>query len=484
MDGFILTIDQGTTGSRAALIDHAGNVAGEAYQEFRQILPQPGWVEHDADEIWQSVNAVVDKAVNGRWGQVRGIGITNQRETVVVWDRATGKPVHHAIVWQDRRTADRCRQLEPRAEMIRAKTGLVVDAYFSATKLEWLLKNVPGLHARAGDLAAGTIDTWLVWKLTGGRAHVTDYTNASRTMLYDIHARRWDEDLLKLFGVPRAVLPDVKGSSEVVGHTGPTVTGGRSIPIAGIAGDQQAALFGQQAWSPGEAKNTYGTGAFLLMNVGDRHVESRHNLLTTLACDERGRPVYALEGSIFIAGAAVQWLRDQLGIIATSAECDGMARSTNDNGGVYFIPAFVGLGAPHWNSDVRGAIFGLTRGSNKCHLVRAALEAMAYQSKEVLEAMQLDANVPLTELRTDGGASRNDWLMQFQADVLNVPVVRSANVEMTAVGAAYLAGLAVGFWDTDALRGMAASGKRFAPADVAGATRGYQAWAEYLRRLL
>jgi glycerol kinase len=395
--------------------------------------------------------------------------------------------VHHAIVWQDRRTAEQCAMLADQAEAIAATTGLVIDPYFSATKLQWLLDNVPGARdeAHAGHLCAGTIDTWLIWQLTGGRMHTTDFTNASRTMLFDIHRRQWDEGLLDLFGVPRDMLPEVRGACEVIGQTDPTLTGGRSIPITGVAGDQQAALFGQQAWRPGQAKNTYGTGAFLLMNAGTERVSSRHRLLVTLACDETGAPAYALEGSIFVAGASVQWLRDGLGIIASSDECEGLARSVSDNGGVYFVPAFVGLGAPHWRSEVRGAIFGLTRGAGRAHLVRSALEAMAYQSRQVLEAMQLDSGLILRELSADGGASRNDWLMQFQANVLNVPVCRANNVEMTALGAAYLAGLASGFWaDAGELRRLTLPGRRFQPRLPEQANGTFEQWRGYLERLL
>ena len=487
--GYILAIDQGTTGSRAMLVDRAGAIVSDAYQELPQILPRPGWVEHDPVAIWDSVVAVMNRAVGERWPLIRGIGITNQRETTVLWSRraGTGRPVHNAIVWQDRRTAERCAELGGHADMVRERTGLVIDAYFSGTKLEWLLRHVDcaAEQAARGQLCFGTIDSWLIWNLTGGRAHVTDFTNASRTMLFDIHHRRWDKSLLSLLSIPAAVLPEVRGASEIVAQTDACITGGCAIPIAGIAGDQQAALFGQQAWRPGQAKNTYGTGAFLLMNIGDRPVVSRHRLLTTLACDAQGQPVYALEGSIFVAGAAVQWLRDQWGIIASSAECEALARSLEDNGGVYFIPAFVGLGAPHWRSDVRGAIFGLTRGSGRPHLVRAALEAMAYQSREVLEAMQADAGVALAELRADGGASRNDWLMQFQADVLGVPVVRAANVEMTAMGAAYLAGLATGFWrNAGELEQLAGDDRRFMPNEPSCAARSYEQWQRYLGQLL
>ncbi|HEY1683926.1 MAG TPA: glycerol kinase GlpK [Tepidisphaeraceae bacterium] len=480
-DEFILTIDQGTTGSRALLVDRSGRIAHQAYEEFTQILPQPGWVEHDAEEIWASVQRVVSKVGEGKWKQIRAIGITNQRETSVLWSEKTQRPIHNAIVWQDRRTEERCRELRSEAEWIAEKTGLVIDAYFSATKAEWLLKHS---NAKQADLRFGTIDSWLIYKLTGGRVHVTDFTNASRTMLFDIHQRKWDEQLLKLFGVPAGILPKVVSSAEIVGETDPACTGGISIPIAGIAGDQQAALFGQRAWSPGQAKNTYGTGAFLLMNLGKNNVRSRYRLLTTLACDAAGQPVYALEGSVFIAGAAIQWLRDQLQILPSARESEALAASIADNGGVYFVPALVGLGAPHWNSQVRGAIFGLTRGSGRPHLVRAALEAMAYQSAELLEAMRMDSGIPLTELRTDGGASSNNWLMQFQADVLNVPVIRNENVEMTATGAAYLAGIGAGVWTSTELAKLESDSKCFEPRRSEIVARGFAEWKRHLSSLL
>ncbi len=485
---YILAIDQGTTGSRAVLVDRAGNACGEAYAELGQILPRPGYVEHDPLAIWEGVVDVIGRAVGGRWNEVHAIGLTNQRETTLLWDRATGRPVGNAIVWQDRRTAERCDELSlTAAEDVAKRTGLVIDPYFSASKLEWMLAHVAGAGetARAGKLCFGTVDSWLVWNLTAGRRHVTDYTNASRTLLYNIHARQWDAELLRMFGVPEGILPEVCSSCEVIGQTSPQLTGGRAIPIAGIAGDQQAALFGQKAWRAGQAKNTYGTGAFLLMNLRDKPARSRHRLLLTLACDERGRPCYALEGSIFVAGAAIQWLRDQLGLMATSAESDATARSLSDNGGVYFIPAFVGLGAPHWRSDVRGALYGLTRGTNRSHLVRAALEAMAYQTREVIDAMRLDSGVELLELATDGGASRNDWLMQFQADLLGVPVARAANVEMTATGAAYLAGLASGFWaGSGEIEGLSAGATRFLPQSSTDANATFIQWKTYLRSLL
>jgi glycerol kinase len=450
----ILAIDQGTTGTTCLVIDRDGQVRGRAYSEFTQHFPRPGWVEHDAAEIWEVTRRVAKVAAahaGTSLDALTGIGITNQRETIVLWDRATGDPVHHALVWQDGRTADVCRRMQAdgHEERVRAKTGLVIDPYFSGTKLAWLLDHVPDARKRAeaGELAAGTIDTWLVWKMTGGRMHVTDPTNASRTLLYDLDAGAWDDELLGLFGVPRSVLPELRASSEVYGATDGAAFGGEA-PVAGIAGDQQAALFGHGCWSAGMGKNTYGTGAFLLVHTGAERVPSRHGMLTTAACGPRGERAFALEGSIFIAGAAVQWLRDGLGILKDAAETQALAASLESNDGVYFVPAFTGLGAPHWESAARGTLVGLTRGSTRAHLARAALEAMAYSTYDVAEAMEGDAGVAIPELRVDGGAAANDWLMQFQADVLGVPVRRPTMVEMTARGAAGLAGLATGFWST------------------------------------
>ncbi|HEX6938469.1 MAG TPA: glycerol kinase GlpK [Longimicrobiales bacterium] len=464
----VLAIDQGTTGTTCLVIGERGDVVARAYSEFTQHFPQAGWVEHDAAEIWEVTLRTARQAVEAAGLEPSAIGITNQRETVVVWDRATGEPVHRAIVWQDRRTSARCRELKEagREAWIRARTGLVLDPYFSATKLEWLLREVPGLRERAeaGALAAGTIDSWLVWKLTGGRVHATDPTNASRTLLYNIDRLDWDDELLDLFGVPRALLPEVRPSSGDFGRTDAALFG-REIPVAGVAGDQQAALFGQGCWAPGLAKNTYGTGAFLLLNTGARRIDSARGLLTTVACDAKGGPAYALEGSIFVAGAAVQWLRDALGIIVHAPESEALARALESNDGVYFVPAFVGLGAPHWDPEARGTIVGLTRGTGKAHLARAALEAMAYATRDVLEAMESDSGVEAVELAVDGGASQNDWLMQFQADVIGRPVRRPAMVETTALGAAGLAGLAVGVWaDADAFRGAQPAPTRFQPA--------------------
>ncbi len=466
----ILAIDQGTTGSTCLVIDDAGRVLGRAYSEFTQHFPQPGWVEHDASEIWGVTLAVARQALAASGlepSSIAGIGITNQRETVVVWDRSTGEPVHNAIVWQDRRTAGRCRELRQAGHEadIRARTGLVIDPYFSGTKLEWLLEHVDGLRARAeaGELAAGTIDAWLIWNLTGGRVHATEPTNASRTLLYNIDRLDWDGELLSLLGVPRALLPDVRPSSGMFGTTDASLFGAE-IPVAGVAGDQQAALFGQRCWEKGRAKNTYGTGAFLLLHTGDRRVESERGLLTTVACDPRGGPAYALEGSIFIAGAAIQWLRDELNVIERADETAALAASLDSNDGVYFVPAFVGLGAPHWQPEARGTIVGLSRGTGRAHVVRAALESMAYSTRDVLEAMVGDSGVDARDLAVDGGAAANNWLMQFQADLLGVPVQRPQMLETTALGAAGLAGLATGVWpDAEAFGASRPEPDRFEP---------------------
>lgn len=448
---FVLALDQGTTSSRAILYDHSGTPVASAQKEFRQHFPQPGWVEHDANEIWASQHEVMLGAIakaSAKPAEIAAIGITNQRETTVVWDRQTGKPIANAIVWQDRRTAGLCDQLKAdgKAGLIQQKTGLVLDAYFSGTKLKWLLDNVPGARVRAekGELAFGTIDSWLIWNLTGGKTHATDPSNASRTLLFNIHTNSWDDELLTLLNIPRAVLPEVRPSS---GAFGEAVIDGVAVPIAGDAGDQQAALFGQACHSPGMAKNTYGTGCFLLLNTGEQAVTSTNNLLTTTAWQlGTAKPQYALEGSVFIGGAVVQWLRDGLRAIKTAADVEALAAEVPDSGGVYLVPAFAGLGAPHWDPYARGAMFGLTRGSGITHIARAALESIAFQSAEVLHAMQKDAGLKLTELRVDGGATANNLLMQIQADLLGVPVVRPKVLETTALGAAYLAGLAVGFW--------------------------------------
>lgn len=448
----ILALDQGTTSSRALVFDVTGRVLGVAQRELPQIYPQPGWVEQDPETIWATQLAtareVLAQAGIGA-ADIAGIGITNQRETTIVWERATGRPIANAIVWQDRRTAEHCERLrsDGLAGLFQSRTGLVLDAYFSGTKVAWILDHVPGARARAerGELAFGTVDAWLIWKLTGGRVHATDASNASRTLLYDIRERRWDDRLAAALGVPQTMLPNVVPSSGVVAQTDAQILGA-SIPIGGIAGDQQAALFGQRCVTPGKVKNTYGTGCFMLMHTGERVPESRHNLLATVAWQIDGRTEYALEGSVFIAGAAVQWLRDGLGLIASAAEIEALAASVPDTDGVYFVPAFTGLGAPHWDPHARGTICGITRGTTRAHLARAALEAIAFQTADILQCMQADAGVGLAELRVDGGATRNDLLMQFQADLLGVPVVRAANTESTALGAALLAGLAVGVW--------------------------------------
>jgi glycerol kinase len=454
MKQYILSFDQGTTSSRAILFDHSGAIVSVAQREFTQIYPQPGWVEHNAREIWSTQVAVATEAIlnaNIKPGNVAAIGITNQRETTVVWDKTTGEPVYHAIVWQDRRTADYCNALkaEGAGQIIQEKTGLIVDAYFSATKIKWILDNVEGARQKAeqGQLLFGTIDTWLIWNLTGGEVHVTDVTNASRTMLYNIHTLSWDKDLITLFGIPESMLPDVKSCSEVYGHTAGSIFATR-IPIAGIAGDQQASLFGQMCTQPGMVKNTYGTGCFMLMNIGPTPILSKNNLVTTIAWKIGDQVHYALEGSIFIAGALVQWLRDELKIISSAAEIERLAGKVADSGGVYIVPAFAGLGAPHWNQYARGTIFGITRGTNKSHISRAALESIAFQTMDVLKAMEADCGRSILELRVDGGATANNLLMQFQADVLDVKVVRPDVTEVTAIGAAYLAGLAIGYWET------------------------------------
>jgi glycerol kinase len=452
---YILALDQGTTSSRAILFDNSGSPVTTAQQEFEQLYPQPGWVEHRPEDIWNSQLYAARKALDDarvRPYQVAAVGITNQRETTIIWDRETGEPIHNAIVWQCRRTADECDQMrrDGLAQMIQQRTGLVIDAYFSGTKARWLLDSIPGARekARRGSLAFGTIDSWLIWKLTGGRIHATDPSNASRTLLFNINSEKWDDELLAAFKVPREILPDVAPSSAIIGETDAALFG-RPIPIAGNAGDQQAALFGQVCTSPGMSKNTYGTGCFMLLNTGREAVQSKNNLLTTIAWKIDDEPTeYALEGSVFIAGAAIQWLRDGLRVIASAAETEDMALSVADNGGVYFVPAFVGLGAPHWDAYARGTIVGLTRGSTREHIARAALESIAYQTRDVLVGMRDDSGIDLKELRVDGGASRNDFLMQFQADILGIPVIRPANIETTAAGAAFLAGLAAGFWSS------------------------------------
>jgi glycerol kinase len=481
----VLAIDQGTTGSTCLVIAADGRIVGRAYREITQHYPQPGWVEHDATEIVQRTLEAAREAIAMAGVSPRAVGITNQRETIVLWDRATGAPVHRAIVWQDRRTADRCAALAPHAERIEQATGLVTDPYFSATKLEWLLGQ-PTIAARAqrGELAAGTIDSFLIWHLTGGAVHATDPTNASRTMLYDITARDWSPALLDLFGVPRDLLPTVRRSSGFFG-TSTVAALGAEWPILGVAGDQQAALFGQGGWHPGGGKNTYGTGAFLLLNTGTQRPEPGDGLLTTIACDAEGNPVFALEASIFVAGAAVQWLRDGLGLIQSASETEAIARSVASTDGVYFVPALTGLGAPDWEPHARGTIVGLTRGTTSAHLVRAALEAMAFGTADVLGLMRAKGGVPFDRLRVDGGATSNDWLMQFQSDVLGVPVERPDIVETTALGAAGLAGIAGGVWrDADA---FLASRRftRFVPGEGHDAARrGHGGWRRAVRGAL
>jgi glycerol kinase len=468
MQKYIMAIDQGTTSCRALLFDVTGAIVSIAQQEFKQFFPKPGWVEHDAEEIWETQVLVCKKALsqkNIKAEDLSGIGITNQRETTVIWDKKTGIPVYHAIVWQDRRTAAACSKLKEagHAERIREKTGLVIDAYFSASKIKWILDNVEGVRARAenNELCAGTIDSWLLWKLTNGAVHGTDVTNASRTMLFNIHQLQWDAELLDLFDIPKQILPAVYSSSEVYGRTG---LFGSEVAIAGIAGDQQSALFGQMCTTPGMVKNTYGTGCFMLLQTGTTPIKSNNNLLTTIALQINGITTYALEGSVFIAGAVVQWLRDSLGIIKKSSEVEDLVRQTEQNDGVYFVPAFAGLGAPYWNQNARGTITGLTRGTGAAHIARAAIESIAYQVNDVLSSMELDAGITIEELRVDGGATVNDMLMQFQSDILNTKVTRPLVTETTAMGAAYLAGLATGFWEnTEAIRYQWKTDRIFTP---------------------
>ncbi|HNH82681.1 MAG TPA: glycerol kinase GlpK [Acidobacteriota bacterium] len=491
---YILALDQGTTSSRAILFHQHGQPVGISQRPFEQIYPKPGWVEHRPDDIWSSQLGAARDLLRQHHltpADIAAIGVTNQRETTIVWDRKTGQPIHNAIVWQCRRTADRCdslRQSHHKA-LIQEKTGLIVDAYFSASKLEWLLDQVPQARQRAeaGDLAFGTVDTWLIWNLTGGRVHATDVSNASRTMLFNIHTAQWDDELLKLFNIPRSLLPAVVPSSLVIGESDPQLFGG-GIPISGVAGDQQAALFGQICTSPGLAKNTYGTGCFMLMNTGTQAVTSNHSLLTTVAwkLGESGELNYALEGSVFIAGAVMQWLRDGLQIIGNAAESDAVAQTVADTGGVYFVPAFVGLGAPYWDQQARGTITGLTRGTTRAHLVRAGLESIAYQTRDVLEAMSADAGISFAQLRVDGGAASNDFLMQFQADMLNVPVIRPKSTETTAAGAAYLAGLAVEYWsDLGELHSLWEKDRLFEPSLAADAREtAYSAWKQAIARTL
>lgn len=492
MEKYILALDQGTTSSRAIVFDHNGSIRSAAQKEFSQHFPQPGWVEHDPNEIWSSEAAVIAEAIsaidiNGK--NIAGIGITNQRETTIVWDIDTEEPVYNAIVWQDRRTASLCDQLKAQGlvDMVREKTGLIIDAYFSGTKIKWILDNVPGARERAekGKLRFGNVDSWLVWRLTRGEVHVTDVTNASRTMLFNIHTLKWDVDLLKLLDIPASMMPEVKSSSEVYGHTKTTIFA-HEVPISGIAGDQQAALFGQMCVEPGAIKNTYGTGCFVMLNTGARPVLSRNNLLTTIAWKIGDKVNYALEGSIYVGGSVVQWLRDGLGIIKSSSEVEELASSVPDSGGVYFVPALTGLAAPYWDQYARGMIVGITRGTTAAHIARAALDGIAFQTYDIAQAMSRDMGAPLTELKVDGGASRNNLLMQFQANLLDIDVVRPKVTETTALGAAYLAGLAVGYWnDVDEIKSQWQEERRFAPVANKQALDAAKAgWADAIARTL
>jgi glycerol kinase len=489
MSKYILSFDQGTTSSRAILFDHQGQIHATSQKEFQQIFPKPGWVEHDPLEIWSTQMGVATEAISMKGlsvNDVAAIGITNQRETTVVWNKTTGQPIYNAIVWQDRRTADFCDNLKKQghAKMVQEKTGLVIDSYFSGTKINWILDNVAGARdlANKGELIFGTIDTWLVWKLTNGKVHVTDVTNASRTMLFNIHTLQWDTELLKLLNVPVSMLPEVKSSSEVYGHT-TQLFAHHEIPIAGIAGDQQSALFGQMCTEPGMVKNTYGTGCFMLMHTGEKAVSSKNNLLTTIALQMNGHTYYALEGSVFIGGAVVQWLRDGLHLIRNSSEVEALAKQVEETDGVYLVPAFAGLGAPYWNQHARGTIVGITRGTTSAHIARAALESIAFQSYDLLKAMEADAGIPIAELRVDGGATHNNLLMQFQSDIVNTKVTRPTMVETTALGAAYLAGLAVGFWkDIEELRSKWQIDQTFLPTATAEKRQGWiQGWERAIK---
>ncbi len=490
MKKYVLAIDQGTSSSRAVVFDNNGNPLSVCQKEFPQHFPKPGWVEHNPMDIWSSESSVMAEAltsIGAGASEVAAIGITNQRETTVVWDAVTGKPVYNAIVWQDRRTSQYCDYLKESGytALIREKTGLIIDAYFSASKIRWILENVPSAREKAekGELRFGTVDSWLIWNMTEGKVHVTDVTNASRTMLFNIKTLKWDEQLLELFGVPASMLPEVRSSSEIYGTA--SILGGE-IPIAGIAGDQQSALFGQMCAEPGSVKNTYGTGCFLLMNTGGEPIVSKNNLLTTIAWQIDGKVSYALEGSIFVAGSVVQWLRDGLGIIKSSSEIEALARKVDNSGGVYFVPALTGLGAPYWDQYARGTIVGLTRGTTAAHIARAALEGIAFQTMDIVEAMGKDAGMPLKELKVDGGASNNNLLMQFQADILGVDVIRPKVTETTALGAAYLAGIAVGFWKgIDDVRQQWQTDRVFSPqADEDGVVSARKAWADAVKRTL
>lgn len=492
MEKYILALDQGTSSSRAIVFDRHGRTMAVSQKEFTQIFPKPGWVEHNPMEIWSSQAAVIAEAItsidiNGQ--NIAAIGITNQRETTIVWDAETGAPVYNAIVWQDRRTSEYCDSLkrDGRTDLIRSKTGLIIDAYFSATKIRWILENVPGARQKAeeGRLRFGTVDTWLIWMLTRGEVHVTDVSNASRTMLFNIHTLEWDKELLQLFGIPESMLPEVKSSSEIYGYTKTTIFA-HEVPIAGIAGDQQAALFGQMCTEPGSVKNTYGTGCFLLMNSGERPIMSSNNLLTTIAWKIGDTVNYALEGSIFVAGSVVQWLRDGLGIIKSSSEVEALAASVPDNGGVYYVPALTGLGAPYWDQYAKGCIYGISRGTTAAHIARAALEGIAFQTMDIVNAMQKDAGITLKELKVDGGASRNNLLMQFQADILETSVIRPIVTETTALGAAYLAGLATGYWESlDHIKSQWGVETEFTPAASAETVESLKkGWADAIRRTL
>ena len=478
----ILTIDQGTTGTTVLLIDKAGEIIAKAYREFEQIYPNPGWVEHDPQEIWKTVEDCVEEVLSSYTGSIDALGITNQRETTVLWDETTGKPVYNAIVWQCRRTSGICEDLEPHGKLIKAKTGLPLDAYFSGTKAKWILENA--IFPDHAELKFGTIDTWLIWKLTNGMVHATDHTNASRTMLYNIHERAWDPDLCKLMNLPMEILPTVKHSADNYG-TVSSISALSGVPIHGVIGDQQASLYGQQCFSPGEIKNTYGTGCFIMMNTGDKAVDSSKGLITTIAAAPDGSPCYALEGSVFIAGAAMQWLRDELGVIETAADSEAAATAVENNGGVYFVPAFVGLGAPYWNMDARGLITGLTRGSNKNHLIRAGLESMAYQTHDVIQTMLEETGLDIQSVAVDGGATANEFLLQFQADILGMNIDRAYRIETTALGAAYLAGLKKGIWTGEDLKQFARQKTRFGP-EMPTAERQHllSGWKSAIRKVL
>ena len=492
MEKYILSLDQGTSSSRAIVFDHKGQIRSMAQREFTQIFPRSGWVEHNPHEIWSSQASVIAEAITSigiDGSNIAGIGITNQRETTIVWDSETEEPIYNAIVWQDLRTSEYCDQLkaEGKTEFIRERTGLIIDAYFSATKVKWILDNVPGARERAqkGKLMFGTVDTWLIWRLTRGEVHVTDVSNASRTMLFNIHTLKWDEELLALFDIPLSMMPEVRSSSEVYGHTKTTIFAHR-VPIAGIAGDQQAALFGQMCVEPGAVKNTYGTGCFLLMNSGEKPIDSKNNLLTTIAWKIGDKVNYALEGSIFVGGSVVQWLRDGLGVIRSSGEVEALAASVPDTAGVYFVPALTGLAAPYWDQYARGSISGISRGTTAAHIARAALEGIAYQTYDIVDAMQRDSGIKLCELKVDGGAARNNLLMQFQSDILSTRVIRPEVTETTALGAAYLAGLAVGFWGSlDEIRQQWQAERVFEPmAEAEDVEQKIEGWHDAVRRTL